>query len=43
MIPLLFMNPKWVRENLVAAFLLGVIFLGLGMAVVDWLRQRQGV
>ena len=43
MIPFLFLNPRWVRENPLAAFLIGVVFLGLGMAVADWWRRRQVV
>jgi len=34
MIPLLFLNPQWVRENPVAAVLLAVIFIAIGMALV---------
>ena len=43
MIPLLFLNPRWVRENPLAAFLIGVVFLGVGMAFADWLRRWRGI
>jgi uncharacterized protein (DUF486 family) len=39
MIPLLFLNPQWVRENPVAAVLLAVIFVAIGMALLDWWRE----
>ena len=38
MIPLLFLNPRWARENPVAAVLVGVIFIGLSLALMDWWR-----
>ena len=41
MIALLFLNPRWVRENPVAAALVGVIFIGLGMVIMDWWRGRN--
>lgn len=40
MIPLLFLNPKWARENPVAAVLVGVIFIGLGMVMMGWWRGK---
>lgn len=43
MIPLLFLNPRWVRENPVAALLLGVIFIGLSLALVDWWQGWQKI
>lgn len=39
MIPLLFLNPQWVRENPMAAVLLAVIFVAIGMALLDWWRK----
>lgn len=40
MIPLLFLNSRWVRENPVAAVLVGVIFIGLSIAVMDRWKNR---
>jgi len=40
MIPLLFLDPRWVKRNPVPTFLIVVIFVGLGMAVADWWKRR---
>ena len=43
MIPLLFLNPQWVRGNPVPAILISVIFICLGMALMDWWRRRYKI
>lgn len=40
MIPLLFLNPGWLRENPVAAVLMAVILIALGLALQDWWRKK---
>jgi hypothetical protein len=42
MIPLLFLNPGWVRENPVLTVLIAVIFVSLSIAVVDKWKNRNG-
>jgi len=41
MIPLLFLNPRWVRENPVATFLIAIIFIALGIALADLWKSRN--
>jgi len=41
MIPLLFLNPRWIKENPVAALLVAVIFISIGMALHNWWQKQQ--
>ncbi len=43
MIPLLFMDPRWIKKNPVPAILIAVIFICLGMALMDWWRRRYKI
>ncbi len=40
MIPLLFLNPRWVRENPVPAILITVIFITGSIAIMDRWKNR---
>lgn len=43
MIPLLFLNPGWIKKNPVVAVLIGVIFISLSLAWVDWWRGQDKI
>jgi hypothetical protein len=43
MIPLLFMDPQWIKKNPIPAILIAVIFICLGMALMDWWRRRYKI
>lgn len=35
MIPLLFLNPRWIRQNPIETVLIAVIFTCIGIAIFD--------
>ena len=39
MIPLLFLNPRWVKENPVAFIAIALFSLVVGVALVQWLKR----
>jgi len=41
MIPLLFLNPRWMRQHPTPTFLIVVIFICLGIAMADWWKTRN--
>jgi len=41
MIPLLFVDPQWIKKHPVPAILIAVIFISLSIAVVDKWKNRN--
>lgn len=41
MIPLLFLDQRWMKRNMVPTFLIVVIFIGLGIAITDWWKNKE--